>query len=247
MSVEEIPLESTTQEALRRPDWGPQVKRVAIADEVISRFRALIAGKVLTPGCQLPPERELVDILGVSRPTLRQALKGLQVLGIIRSRQGAGSYLSDSTSEMLRVPLEFAIAFKGTPHNDLFEARQLIEVKLAALAAERRSNNDLKRIYDALVVMGSFKGNPERYCEHGLRFHACIADASQNTVMMSIIEMLAGLLMEARRQSVRRLVDYDASYRDHEQIALNIEKQDVDGASRAMLEHFRNMKTRADS
>jgi GntR family transcriptional repressor for pyruvate dehydrogenase complex len=231
--------------AVKRHDWGPQIKRVAISDEVISRFRDLIACRVLTPGCQLPSERELTETLGVSRPTLRQAMKGLQLLGIIRSRQGDGSYLANSTSDFLRAPLEFAIAFKGMAKQDLLEARQAIEVKLAALAAERRTQEDLNRMRDALACMDAFKGTPEQYCDHGLRFHNSIAQASKNAVMISIIEMLSGMLAESRRRSVRLLTDYEGSHREHRQILSQIEIQNASGAAEAMREHFRSMEERA--
>jgi GntR family transcriptional repressor for pyruvate dehydrogenase complex len=187
-----------------------------------------------------------VEILGVSRPTLRQALKGLQLLGIIRSRQGAGSYLSESTGEMLRLPLDFAIAFGGNSHNDLFETRQVLEVKLAALAADRRTDEDLKNMYTALAGMKISKGHPDRYCEYGLQLHTGIAQASKNSVLISIVEMLSGLLMESRKQSVCLLVNYEDSYMDHQRIVLCIERKDATGASLAMTQHFRSMETRAN-
>src|ERR1051325_2647818 len=150
-------LNAAAEQQLRRSEWGPQIKRVSISDEVISRFRDLIASRVLTPGCQLPSERELTETLGVSRPTLRQAMKGLQLLGIIRSRQGDGWYLAESTSDFLRAPLDFAIAFKGMAKQDLFEARVAIEVRLAALAAQRRNQADLDRMAHALTGMRTSK------------------------------------------------------------------------------------------
>jgi GntR family transcriptional repressor for pyruvate dehydrogenase complex len=237
-------LAATAEKAIKKSDWGPQLKRIAISDEVISRFRELIASRVLTPGCQLPTERELGEILGVSRPTLRQAMKGLQLLGIIRSRQGDGSYLAESTRDILRVPMEFAIAFKGMARNDLFEAREAIEMKLAAAAAERRTVEDLKEMRDALAGMLLSKSMSDEYCDSGLRFHNAIATASKNAVMITIIEMLSGMLVQGRRESVRLLNDYDASYLEHEQIFLEIEKQNAKAAGVAMMKHFRSIEAR---
>jgi GntR family transcriptional regulator, transcriptional repressor for pyruvate dehydrogenase complex len=232
------------EKGIKRSEWGPQLKRIAISDEVISRFRDLIASKVLTPGCQLPSERELGETLGVSRPTLRQAMKGLQLLGIIRSRQGDGSYLVDSTRDIMRVPMEFAIAFKGMAQDDLFDTREAIEVKLAALAAERRTEEDLLQMREALMGMLVSKTVSDDYCDSGLRFHNAIAAASKNTVMISIIEMLSGLLVEGRRGSVRLLIDYEGSYKEHEEIFRHIEQKDVPGATAAMMLHFRSIKSR---
>jgi GntR family transcriptional repressor for pyruvate dehydrogenase complex len=176
-------------------------------------------------------------------------MKGLQLLGIIRSRQGDGSFLANATTDFLRAPLEFAIAFKGKAHqdlkHDLFEARQAIEVKLSALAARRRTQEDLHHMREALAGMKASKGSPDHYCEHGLHFHNCIAHASKNAVMISIIEMLSGMLIQSRRESVRLLTDYEESYLGHELIFLRIQTRDAEGAAEATREHFRRMENRA--
>lgn len=226
-------------------NWGPQLKRTAISDEVISRFRQLIANRVLVPGCQLPTERELAENLGVSRPTLRQATKALQLLGIIRSRQGDGSYLAESTNDMLRAPLEFAIAFKGMNSHSLLETREAIEVKLAALAAIRHTEDDARKMQEALDGMKSSMPDPDLYCDWGLRFHEAIAQASQNSVMVSIMEMLSGLLEQGRRESVRALHDFDTSYQQHEGIYLGILSRSPQKAAEAMAAHFSSMEDRA--
>ena len=227
-----------------RADWGAQIPRIAITDEVISRFKNLIQQRVLTPGCKLPSERELAEVLGVSRPTLRQALKALQVLGIIRSRQGAGSYLEETTSDILKVPLDFAVAFKGPAKHDLFETRQTMEVKLAALAAERRTAQDLENIRQALAAMRASAGVPDRWCENDIDFHKRIVEAAKNAVMASIADMLGHMLVESRKESVRLLTDYDESLRSHERIFERIELRDPSGAAEAMADHFRLMESR---
>lgn len=224
------------------PDWGPQIRRMAITDEVISRFQDLIARGVLTFGSKLPSERELAEVLGVSRPTVRQALKAMQVLGIVRSRQGDGTYLEAPTGDVLRRPLEFSIALKGAVLHDLFETRQTVEIKLAALAAGRRTDRDLDQMREALAGMKRSAGMPDQWCEHELRFHAHVVEAAKNSVMASIVEMLSHLLVQSRKDTVRRLVDYDGSYRTHERVFEAIERADTAGASQAMVEHFEFMQ-----
>jgi GntR family transcriptional repressor for pyruvate dehydrogenase complex len=231
--------------AASRSEWGPQIRRLAITDEVLSRFRDLILQRVLTPGCKLPSERELVRVLGVSRPTLRQAMKALQVLGIIRSRQGDGSYLAEVTSDILKGPLDFALALKGTAKPDLFETRQALEVKLAALAAERRTAEDLQNMRLALAGMKASAGVPDQWCEHDIEFHSRIVEAAKNGVMASIMEMLSHMLVQSRTETVRILTDYEGSLRSHERVFEEIERQDRSGAAEAMAEHFRLMETRA--
>jgi GntR family transcriptional repressor for pyruvate dehydrogenase complex len=218
---------------------------MAIPDEVTTRFNDLIARRVLTAGSKLPPERELAAALGVSRPSLRQALKALQILGVIRCRQGDGCYLASSTTDIMKRPLEFALALKGTTRKDLFETRQTIEVRLAGLAAERRTEEDCDHIRNALAAMKDSMGIPAQWIQHEMRFHDCIMRAAKNEVMTTIMEMLSRILIESRRESVRLVTNYEDLYRSHEMVFVEIEKQDAVGASRAMAEHFATMESRA--
>lgn len=226
-------------------DVGPRINRVAISDELIARFKELIAKRVFVPGHRLPPERDLAEALAVSRPTLRQALRALQIMGVIRARQGSGSYLADSASDIMRVPLEFALALKNVAKTDLFETRCTLEVKLASLAAEHRTDKDLEAMRHALREMEKAMGDPESWCRTEPVFHSCIVQAARNGVMATMIEMLSQMLMESRKETVRLLNDYTSSYISHENIYVEIEKQDALGAARMMMEHFSLIKMRA--
>ena len=226
-------------------DIGPRINRVAISDELIARFKELIEKGVFVPGHRLPPERDLAEALAVSRPTLRQSMRALQIMGVIKARQGSGSYLADSAGEIMRVPVEFALAFKNVARTDLFETRRTLEVKLASLAAERRTSDDLEAMRASLREMESAMGDPEAWCRSEPQFHNCIVQAARNGVMATIIEMLSQMLMQSRKETVRLLSDYPSSYRSHENIYVEIEKQDSAGAATAMMEHFALMEMRA--
>lgn len=226
-------------------DVGPRINRVAISDELVARFKDLIARGVFVPGHRLPPERDLAEALAVSRPTLRQALRALQIMGVIRARQGSGSYLADSAGDILRVPLEFALALKSVAKTDLFETRCTLEVKLAGLAAERRTDNDLQAMRHALHEMEKAMGDPEAWCRTEPQFHSCIVRAARNAVMSTMMEMLSAMLVESRKETVRLLNDYTSSYMSHENIYVEIEKRDAPSAARMMMDHFSLMKMRA--
>jgi len=226
-------------------DIGPRINRVAISDELIARFKELIEKGVFVPGHRLPPERDLAEALAVSRPTLRQSMRALQIMGVIKARQGSGSYLADSAGEIMRVPVEFALAFKNVARTDLFETRRTLEVKLASLAAERRTSDDLEAMRTSLREMERAMGDPEAWCRTEPQFHNCIVQAARNGVMATIIEMLSQMLMQSRKETVRLLSDYPSSYRSHENIYVEIEKQDPAAAAKTMMEHFALMEMRA--
>lgn len=226
-------------------DIGPRINRVAISDELIARFKELIAKRVFVPGHRLPPERDLAEALAVSRPTLRQAMRALQIMGVIKARQGSGSYLADSASDIMRVPLEFALGLKTVANTDLFETRCTLEVKLAALAAERRTDEDLEAMGRSLREMEKSMGDASAWCRSEPQFHSCIVHAARNGVMATMIEMLSQMLMESRKETVRLLSDWAGSYRSHENIYIEIERQDPAGAAKMMMEHFALMEMRA--
>ncbi|HVI07506.1 MAG TPA: FadR/GntR family transcriptional regulator [Candidatus Binatia bacterium] len=223
-------------------DVGPRISRVAIPDELVGRFKELIAKGVFVPGHRLPPERDLAEALAVSRPTLRQALRALQIVGVIRARQGSGSYLADNASDIMRVPLEFALALKNVAKTDLFETRCTLEVKLASLAAERRTEDDLEAMRQALREMEKSLGDPEAWCRTEPEFHSCIVQAARNGVMSTIIEMLSQMLMESGKETVLLLKNYTSSYVSHENVYIEIERQDPTAAARRMMEHFSLIK-----
>jgi GntR family transcriptional regulator, transcriptional repressor for pyruvate dehydrogenase complex len=175
---------------------------------------------------------------------LRQALRALQIMGVIKARQGSGSYLADSASEIMRVPLEFALATKNVAKTDLFETRCTLEVKLASLAAERRTDQDLEAMRQALRDMEKATGDPQAWCRTEPLFHSCIVQAARNGVMATMIEMLSQMLMESRKETVQLLTDYTSSLLSHENIYVEIEKQDPAAAAAMMMEHFSLMKMR---
>ncbi len=224
---------------------GPKIEKVGISEELIVRFRELISRGVFKAGDKLPAERDLAQALDVSRPTIRHALRALQILGVVKSRQGSGSYLAKSSADILRVPLEIALALNGTGTAELFETRKTLEVKLAQLAAERRTAEDLDLMKSSLGRMETSMGVPEQWCIHEISFHNCIVVAAKNGVMTAVMEMLSRMLIESRQQTIRILNNYPESYKSHEDVYIAILKGDPAAASDAMTEHFAIMERRS--
>ena len=113
------------------------IPRVDLTEEVVRRFKWLLAEGKLKPGGRLPPERELATLLGISRPSLRHGLKALELLGAIESRRRHGTFVSDSAGKVLEEPLAFLVLLNATTFEELYEVRRTVEVELAALASTR--------------------------------------------------------------------------------------------------------------
>lgn len=196
---------------------------------------------ILTAGSRLPSERELSRRLRVSRPSLREALRTLELMGVVDTRHGSGTHVADSGTDVLRKPLEFLFLLDRPSIADLLETRSLLEVHLAARAAERRNDADLKAIDDALRQMKSRLSRPSDVTDPDLRFHEAIAAASHNRLLERLMNCLRGAISELMEAAWPGQPDMQASYELHVRIAAAIRKRDVDGARRAMERHMDGM------
>src|SRR5690606_41971721 len=116
--------------------FGP-VKKNAIAEEIIARLLGLIRDRQLQPGDKLPPERELAAMLGVSRPSLREALRALSVMNVLELRQGDGTYVSSLEPDLLVEHLGLVLSIDDSTFLPLLDTRNIVAVGIVALAAER--------------------------------------------------------------------------------------------------------------
>src|SRR5262245_22733465 len=111
--------------------------------QVVAHVRALIERGKLRPGDRLPAERELAGQIGVSRPTVRAGLRALAAMGVVQSRHGSGTYIPDGPPVLAAEPLSFLAALHGFTGEEMYEARRILEVGAAGLAAERATAEHL--------------------------------------------------------------------------------------------------------
>lgn len=214
--------------------------------KVVHQFRAAIEGGSLQPGDRLPTEQELAAKFRVSRATIREALSALKVLGLVESKQGAGTCVTETPSpahllgERLR-----RMVNAGNPVQ-ILEARAILEVSIASLAASRRTQRDLKAMRTALASIEQGIKRGDRDARAGADFHLAVAKATQNPLLVAMTEVglervhgeLWGVMSELRRPIPRReyLVQHEALYSA-------IEKGDPHEARRAAEVHFASMMT----
>src|SRR5580704_7815795 len=157
---EDIPSESLT----------PVTRTTLTADICRKMVSHLIRG-VWSEGEKIPAERELCQTLGVGRASLREALKALEIMGMIETRLGDGTYVC-KRSDFFSRPLLWAIASSSEADaRELIEARTLIEVELAGFAAERATAEDLRLISEQLKIMERTKKNPQEFVQADVDFH----------------------------------------------------------------------------
>lgn len=218
---------------------GP-VKRTDITRLVIDRLIHLLEIEAIGLGSKLPPEHDMAKALGVSRPSLRQAYKALDVLGILRASPGDGTYINESSSQVLSTPLTFLMLMKKISLDEVFEFRILVEGELAGLAASRGSTEEIKIMSEYLEAMASSVDDDlkDEYLESEYEFHKSIARAAHHTLMLEIMSMVSGILWETRKKLVVLVADLADDLAQHQSIYKGIVRRDPALAQKAMRNHL---------
>jgi len=215
------------------------------AGAVVAHVRQLIDRGALGPGARLPAERDLARLVGVSRPTVRAGLRTLAALGVVRSRRGSGTYIPDGPPTLGAEALSFLAALHKFTVDDVYEARRILEVGAAGLAAERATPEQLATLADEVAGLFASLNDRQVFLVHDINFHRGIAAASGNPIVASFVEMVAALYYERRRMTAERAVDRDL--RDaadaHRQIYQAVRAKDVERARRLMNEHLQRARS----
>jgi DNA-binding FadR family transcriptional regulator len=171
---------------------------VALTDEAIDKIKRMITSGELGPGDRLPREADLADRLGLSRNSLREAVRALSMINVLDVRRGDGTYVTSLDPGLLLDALSFVVDF----HRDdtvlqFFEVRRILEPAATALAAERMSEADIGKLQ---VLLDELSAAPtvEALVANDLEFHRRIAAGAQNAVLCSLIEGMSGPTTRAR-------------------------------------------------
>jgi GntR family transcriptional repressor for pyruvate dehydrogenase complex len=218
------------------PQTLEPIQRRKVYDLVADRLLDEIVQGRLAPGQAVPTERELARSFRVGRSSVREALRVLESKGVIRGNVGAfevadfGNPLSDS----LRLLLTLEEADVG----ELFEVRRVIEVEMAALAAERRTDEDLARMNEALAAMREHIDSEEAYIAADIRFHLAIVAAARNRIAHRMMQAIREILRRALGPVFHVPGSPELSTRQHREIRDAIAAKDADAARTRMHEHL---------
>jgi len=215
-------------------------RRSSTSEEVVTQMREMIHRGELRPGDRLPPERDLAKLLGVSRPTLRAAIRSMAAVGVLQSKQGAGTFVveSDGPPALDSAPLRMMASLHGFKTSEMFEARRSLEMAIAALAAERATSEQMATMAEEIAGMFASLDDPEQFLVHDMRFHQTVAASSGNRIMTALMNMVATVLFDVRRKTVKRARDLKESAEMHRHIYRAIRERDADAAGNAMRDHL---------
>jgi GntR family transcriptional regulator, transcriptional repressor for pyruvate dehydrogenase complex len=207
-----------------------------ITVRLLASFKKSIAEGDYVPGSKLPPERELARQFRVNRSSLRQAIKVMQLLGVVSQRVGDGTYLNSDAASILREPIEFMILLGDIADGELAEARLIVEPELALRAAKRATDDDLAALRRAVRLMRRSTSAASRL-EADLAFHEAIFKASGNRVCRLIFTMIQRALLLSMAKVVNQ-TSVDRPLRFHESIYAAISGRKPEEARQAMIDHI---------
>ena len=204
-------------------------RKTSVVSGVLGRLKP-----ILTAGTRLPSERELSRKLRVSRPSLREALRTLELMGVVDTRHGSGTQVAESGTDVLKTPLEFLFMLDRPSIEDLVETRAMLEIHLAARAAERRTDADLAALESALKDMKSKLDRPIDMTDPDVRFHQAIAAASHNSLLQRLMNCLGEGIREVMLAAWPGVPDMDTSYDMHVKVFAAIKRGNANAARQAM-------------
>jgi GntR family transcriptional repressor for pyruvate dehydrogenase complex len=212
------------------------VTRPRLYEVIVEQLCAYIADNEMAPGDRLPAERDLAANLGVSRASLSQALVALEVQGVLSVRHGDGAILIRRPAEERAIK---ALREHADRIPDIIEAREALEVKLAGLAAARRTDAEMAAIDAAIAKMESEIEGGERGVTGDEMFHEAMTTAAHSSLLAKLMREISGLIKETRIESLSQEDRPRASLEGHKRIADAVRKQDAQQAERAMADHIR--------
>ena len=211
---------------------GSRTERtVAVLTELITSGR-------FASGELLPSESELCKQLGISRPTVRMALRTLETRGLVVTRHGVGVQVTDRTRQVVTDSIELMLLRGGAGPRDMLEVRLMLECQGAALAADRATTADLAAIAEAIAALGDRRLGVAETVEADLRFHLRVAEASQNAVLVALVHALRGLLRDTIAATWRVNDGVEERRRDHARVLDAVTARDPAAAVAAMRTHL---------
>jgi len=214
------------------------IKKTRLAEEVADRIRTLMLDGTFSPGEPLPSERHLAERFGVSRGSIRDALRTLETIGLVETRHGQGTFPLELSVDRLVAPLASVMAYRSDLQDELLDVRRMFEPAVARAAALRATEEDLADLQRVLEAQRQKLKIGQSAIAEDTAFHAILARATRNRVVMSIMATLNDLLVESRTQSLLQKGRPARSIDGHEAVVAALRRRDAEGASQAMYKHI---------
>lgn len=219
-----------------------RLERTSVGLQAAEAIKSLILSGELSPGDALPSERDLAVMLGISRPSLREAIRVLSAMNVVETRHGGGNYVTSLDPRLLAQPVSFLLQVDPTAFLHLLEVRQVLEVGAARLAAPRISAAALAVLQQLADTAEQALPDPDRYLKLDFDIHTAIIEATGNPIYISLYESIAELSLESRKRTARTEAVRRRAHEDHVAIIDALRSHDAAAAANAMAAHLDAMR-----
>ncbi|HET6738061.1 MAG TPA: FCD domain-containing protein [Kribbella sp.] len=210
------------------------VERLSAASLVARQLLEQLGADQVPVGARLPSERDLAQMLGVGRSTLREAIAALELVGLVEVRPGSGSYLRADSTQLLAQTLQWSLALGEPEIGDLVEVREELELLAARLATARADSEQIGRLRGHVEQMHAAGNDIDAFVQADVAFHLEIATIARNVVLESLLKSLQSLLADWFERTLRVPGTIEATLGEHDAVFEAIQKGDPDAAAAAM-------------
>ena len=219
------------------------VEKKRAYEDVVVQIRAFIKDGRLKQGDQLPTERDLSVMFKVSRATIREAIRTLESMKLVQSRQGAGTYVLTSNEENLIQPLAAALFHEKDNIYDIFYVRKIIEPHVAELAAGNATFEEINKLAAIIVEHEESVADGKGGVKYDTAFHGLLGRMSKNPVLERLLSALNDLLEQTRDEYLQDEERERKSILGHHEVFTAVKKGDCSAARRAMYRHLKEVET----
>ncbi len=217
------------------------VRRNRVYEEVAKQIERLILKK-LKPGDKLPSERELAELLRVSRGSIRDAIRSLELVGLVEARQGTGTIVREISADALVHPFANALKRRKELVSELLDFRKMLEPPLAARAATRATPEEVLEMEEILRRQEERQRQGDAAVAEDAEFHYSVALASDNSVVLKVIDILMDVLRDTRARSLQVEGRPQRSLAGHRRVLAAIKSHDAEAARAAMRRHLEDVE-----
>jgi GntR family transcriptional repressor for pyruvate dehydrogenase complex len=217
------------------------VKNRKVYEVVIEQIKNMVKTGELKKGDKLPPERDLVEQLKVSRTSIREAIRALEILGLIECKQGEGNFVRKSFQQSLLEPLSIMFMLQESTPKEVIELRRILEIETASLAAKHIKQEKLTEIYN---IVDTFKNSTDEKLNTELdqEFHFKIAEASENFLLVNVLTTVSSIIdsfiSNARLRIMENRDNREILIQQHEAVYRALCEHDSKSAAEEMKKHL---------
>jgi GntR family transcriptional repressor for pyruvate dehydrogenase complex len=224
------------QERIRR------VRRRRLHEDIVQQFHSLIRRGVLQHGARLPSERSLAGQFKVSRSSVREAIRSLELQGLVVSRRGAGTFINTENLESVVALIATTLSSGDETLPEIFEVRHLLEPQIAAVAAQRASPEEIEQMEEILKGQQQQISRGQTGVDADTAFHFALASATHNSALVKVVSAVEDILRLSRDYSLQQPGRPQRSLASHRQILDMVEARDAEGAKQAMDHHLASVE-----